>query len=97
LDRLRQRRATLVAKTIINQMATQPLGTSTDESLPSLVHSTTQRFRPPESSPVSFKYSARATASSSPEIDHQSGKSQQEFLQISQQISSLLAPSDEET
>ena len=96
LDRLRQRRATLVAKTIINQMATQPPISSTDEPMPSLTLSTAQRHRPTDGPPpVSFKHSTKL--STSPETPRKRGVSQEEFLEISKQISSLLTPSDDET
>jgi hypothetical protein len=98
MDRLRQRRATLVAKTIISQMATQPPVSSIDEPMPSLTLLTAQRHRsadlPP---PVSSKYSPKKTASPpSPDAPRKRGVSQEEFLEISKQISSLLTPSDDE-
>jgi hypothetical protein len=96
LDRLRQRRATLVAKTIINQMATQPPISSIDEPMPSLTLLTAQRHRPTDGPPpVSFKHSTKP--STSPETLRKRGVSQEEFLEISKQISSLLTPSDDET
>jgi hypothetical protein len=98
MDRLRQRRATLVAKTIINQMATQPAITSIDESMPSFAHHlTNQRLRPAsDSPPVSFKYSVKASGIPPIEEARKRGPSQAEFLEISKQISSLLTPSDDE-
>jgi hypothetical protein len=97
LDRLRQRRATLVAKTIINQMATQPPVSSVDEPMPSLTLSNAQRHRSTEPPPpVSFKYPNKLSASTSPESPRKRGVSQEEFLEISKQISSLLTPSDDE-
>ena len=54
LDRLRQRRATLVAKTIINQMATQPPVSNVDEPMPSLTLLTAQRHRPSDPPPPVF-------------------------------------------
>ena len=96
LDRLRQRRATLVAKTIINQMATQPSVLSTDEPMPSLAHLSNQRLRPSDAPPVAFKYSVKATLSPPVEEPRKRGPSQEEFLEISKQISSLLTPSDDE-
>ncbi len=98
LDRLRQRRATLVAKTIINQMATQPLPSLVDEPMPSLTLLTAQRHRttdPPL--PVPSKYPTKRTASPPPEPPRRRGVSQEEFLAISKQISSLLTPSDDES
>jgi hypothetical protein len=98
LDRLRQRRATLVAKTIINQMATQPLSSSIDEPMPSLTLLGAQRHRPADtpSLSVSFKSPTIKTTSPPPESPRKRGVSQAEFLEISKQISSLLTPSDDE-
>jgi hypothetical protein len=97
LDRLRQRRATLVAKTIINQMATQPPALSIDEPMPSLTLSNAQRHRSTDPPPqVSFKLSTKKTASPPPETSRKRGVSEKEFLEISKQISSLLTPSDDE-
>ncbi|UJR35289.1 hypothetical protein I4U23_028052 [Adineta vaga] len=98
LDRLRQRRATLVAKTIINQMATQPPPTPNDESVPSLTLLTAQRHRPIDTSPppISFKCAVKQTPTVPSESGHKRGVSQEEFLEISKQISSLLTPSDDE-
>jgi len=97
LDRLRQRRATLVAKTIINQMATQPPALSVDEPMPSLTLLSAQRHRPTDPpSPVSTKYLTKKTASPPPEASRKRGVTQEEFLEISKQISSLLTPSDDE-
>jgi hypothetical protein len=96
LDRLRQRRATLVAKTIISQMATQPPPSSVDEPMPSLTLLTAQRHRPTDAPPVSFKHSVRTASNTSPESPRKRGHSQEEFLEISKQISSLLTPSDDE-
>ncbi len=97
MERLRQRRATLVAKTIINQMATQPPVISVDESMPSLTLLTAQRHRPIEAPPpVSFKCSVKQTATTPPQTARKRGVSQEEFLEISKQISSLLTPSDDE-
>jgi hypothetical protein len=97
MDRLRQRRATIVAKTIINQMATQPPALSIDEPMPSLTLLTAQRHRPTDQPPqVSFKLSAKKAASPPPETSRKRGVSQEEFLEISKQISTLLTPSDDE-
>ena len=96
LDRLRQRRATLVAKAIIHQMATQPSMSAADEAMPSsLVHLATQRARSSETSSVSLKHATRPTSSASPESPKKR-HNQEEFLEISKQISSLLTPSDDE-
>lgn len=101
LDRLRQRRATLVAKTIINQMATQPPSLSTDESVPPLTLVNAQRGRTSEQpSSVAYKYAAKKASSPTPppppDTPRKRGVSQEEFLEISKQISSLLTPSDDE-
>ncbi|CAF1012900.1 unnamed protein product [Adineta ricciae] len=98
LDRLRQRRATLVAKTIINQMATQPPSTSIDEPIPPLTLLTAQRHRPidPPPPPISFKSAVKQSPTVTPESPRKRGVSQEEFLEISKQISSLLTPSDDE-
>ena len=98
LDRLRQRRATLVAKTIINQMATQPLPSLVDEPMPSLTLLTAQRHRTTDSPlPVPPKYPTKKAASPPPETPRKRGVSQEEFLEISKQISALLTPSDDES
>lgn len=94
LDRLRQRRATLVAKTIINQMATQPPVSMIDEPMPALTLLTAQRHR--SSDPSSMKHLAKKPVSPPPEPSRKRGVSQEEFLEISKQISSLLTPSDDE-
>ncbi|CAF3705987.1 unnamed protein product [Rotaria socialis] len=97
LDRLRQRRATLVAKTIINQMATQPATLSTDEHVPSLTLLTAQRHRPSEASTsASSRYSATKLLNTPGEKTHKREFSHEEFSEISKQISSLLTPSDDE-
>jgi hypothetical protein len=96
LDRMRQRRATLVAKTIINQMVTQPRSSSIDEFMPSLTFLRTQRQRTSNTSPSSVTCSVKVSASSSPEAPRKRKNSQEEFLAISKQISALLTPSDDE-
>ncbi|CAF4751129.1 unnamed protein product [Rotaria sp. Silwood1] len=97
LDRLRQRRATLVAKTIINQMATQPPILSVDEPMPSLTLLTAQRYRPIDAtSSVSSKYSTTKLANTPSATSRKRDINQEEFSEISKQISSLLTPSDDE-
>ncbi|CAF0717489.1 unnamed protein product [Adineta steineri] len=98
LDRLRQRRATLVAKTIISQMATQPPTMAVDETVPSLTLSNAQRHRPIDSPPpISFKCAVKQIPSNPPpESPRKRGVTQEEFTEISKQISSLLTPSDDE-
>ncbi|CAF0785343.1 unnamed protein product [Rotaria sordida] len=97
LDRLRQRRATLVAKTIINQMATQPPILSANEPMPSLTLLTAQRHRSTETPPpVSSKYSTTKLANTPAAASRKRDISQEEFSAISKQISSLLTPSDDE-
>jgi len=93
LDRLRQRRATLVAKTIINQMATQPSFTVNDEQkVAPVVHIATQRARSSaEPTMKAFKFEITPAAPSS------TSTNTNEFSEISKQISSLLVPSDEES
>ncbi|CAF2382083.1 unnamed protein product [Rotaria sp. Silwood2] len=97
LDRLRQRRATLVAKTILNQMATQPPILAVDEPMPSLTLLTAQRHRPMDaSSSVLPKYSTTKLANIPSATSRKRDFSQEEFSEISKQISSLLTPSDDE-
>lgn len=97
LDRLRQRRATLVAKTIINQMATQPPVSTIDEPMPALTLLVAQRHRSSDpSASSSMKHLAKKPVSPPPEPSRKRGVSQEEFLEISKQISSLLTPSDDE-
>mgnify|MGYP003385408051 CR=1 FL=1 len=81
LDRIRQRRATLVAKTIINQMAIQPQSSSIEELLPK------PRRRSANSS---------LTSLSSPEPIRRYEAVQDEFSELSKQIAALLTPSDDE-
>lgn len=96
LDRIRQRRATLVAKTIINQLATQPRSSSIDEYIPDFKFPKIQRHRSTDLPPVSVKYSVKILTPtpphSPPKLD-----SQEEFAEISKQISSLLTLSDDES
>ena len=96
LDRLRQRRATLVAKTIINQMATQPSLTASDEQIRTpIVHIATQRARS-SAEPMTKTLKFTVTPAEPATINEKTSNNQSEFLEISKQISSLLAPSDEE-
>ncbi len=96
LDRIRQRRATLVAKTIINQMATQPRSSSIDELVPPLAIIKNPRHRSSNSSPSSVTCSVKVSASTSPEIPRKNEGNQEEFSKLSKQIAALLTPSDEE-
>lgn len=96
LDRIRQRRATLVAKTIINQLATQPRSSSIEELMPSFTSPINQHHRPIKASPVSVKCSVKVSRSTPPPDSAEKYENQEEFSQISKQISSLLAPSDDE-
>lgn len=90
LDRIRQRRATLVAKTIINQLSTQPRS-SIDELLPPYLSPNKQRHRSMDASPVSPRCTIQISPSSRPESPHR-----EEFSQITKKISSLLSPTDDE-
>ncbi|UJR10566.1 hypothetical protein I4U23_014766 [Adineta vaga] len=96
LDRIRQRRATLVAKTIINQMVTQSQTSSIDDSLPSLTLPANSRRRSPNSSLSSVTCSVKVSPSPSPESTRKYQASQEEFSQLSKQIAALLTPSDDE-
>ncbi|CAF1104665.1 unnamed protein product [Adineta ricciae] len=96
LDRIRQRRATLVAKTIINQMATQPQTSSIDDALPSLALLPNSRRRAVNSAPNSVTCSVKVSASPSPELPRKYEVNQEEFSQLSKQIAALLTPSDDE-
>ena len=88
LDRIRQRRATLVAKTIINQLSTQPRS-SIDELLPPYLSPNKQRTRSMDASPVSPKI--QISPSSRSHSPHR-----EEFSQIAKKISSLLTPTDDD-
>lgn len=90
LDRIRQRRATLVAKTIINQLSTQPRS-SIDELLPPYLGPNKQRHRSVDITPASPKCTIQISPSSRPESPHR-----EEFSQIAKQISSLLSPTDDD-
>jgi hypothetical protein len=97
LDRLRQRRATLVAKTIISQMASQSRSASFDELVPppiSILSNKRQRSGDP--SPVAVRFSVKVS-STPPETPRKRKDSLEEFTEISRQISALLTPSDDET
>ena len=97
MDRLRQRRATLVAKTIINQMATQPSTLSFDEPMPPSTLLTAQRYRSTNSPLiVSSKGSTGKVIDPSFEKSCTRYTSQEEFSEISRQISSLLTTNDDE-
>lgn len=101
LDRLRQRRATLVAKTIINQMATQPPVSMIDEPMPALTLLAAQRHRTSDPTSMhSTKHPLKKPVSPPPPPSDpprkRGGVTQEEFLEISKQISSLLTPSDDE-
>lgn len=93
LDRIRQRRATMVAKTIISQMATQPRSSSIDEIISPL---TKQRHRAGVSKSSPIRCSVKTSRSPSFEPSRKFDNSQKEFSEIAKQISSLLAPSDDE-
>jgi hypothetical protein len=97
LERMRQRRATLVAKTIINQMATQPRSGSIDELMPPFKFPTHQRCRSGDSSPpIAVRCSVKVSTPTPPDLSPKRRDSQAEFLEISKQISALLTPSDDE-
>jgi len=96
LDRIRQRRATLVAKTIISQMATQPRSSSIDELIPPLPFLKSQRNRARDLSPMSVRCSVKVSTSPPPSTPRKRENSQTEFLEISKQISALLTASDDE-
>ena len=91
MDQLRQRRATLVAKTIIDQMTAQSPSSSMDELVPPMFGSISQRRY---SSPMSVRCSVKVSKSSDTALKR--GNSREEFREISKQISALLTPSDDE-
>ncbi|CAF1251046.1 unnamed protein product [Adineta steineri] len=96
MDRIRQRRATLVAKTIINQMATQPRSSSTEDMIPPLTLSNHRRTSS-NSSLNSVTCSIKVSSSPSPEAHRKQHKhTQEEFSQLSKQIAALLTASDDE-
>jgi hypothetical protein len=97
LDRLRQRRATLVAKTIISQMASQSRSSSIDELIPPLTFFPPQRQRSGDSSPVPVRCLVKVSSPPIPESPRKRSDSLEEFTEISRQISALLTPSDDET
>jgi hypothetical protein len=96
LDRIRQRRATLVAKTIINQLATQPRSSSIDELIPDFTFPVHQRHRAAHVTPAPVKFSVNISSATPPDSPPKRD-SREEFAEISKQISSLLTPSDDET
>ncbi len=97
LDRIRQRRATLVAKTIISQMATQPRSSSIDELMSPLTFLRSPQSRSGDVSPVSVRCSVKvSTSPPPPDTPRKRSNSQAEFLEISKQISALLTISDDE-
>ena len=93
MDQLRQRRATLVAKTIINQMTGQSPTSSIDELVPPLFGSISHRRY---SSPMSVRCSVKVSKSTPSDIALRRANSREEFRAISKQISALLTPSDDE-
>jgi hypothetical protein len=93
MDQLRQRRATLVAKTIIDQMTAQSPSSSIDELVPPMIGSISQRRY---SSPTSVRCSVKVSKSTPSDIALKRGSSREEFREISKQISALLTPSDDE-
>ena len=95
LDRLRQRRATLVAKTIISQLA-ESRSSSFDELVPPSTFSPPSRQRSGDSSPVPVRCSVKVSSSLIPESPRKRSDSLEEFTEISRQISALLTPSDDE-
>ena len=96
MDRLRQRRATLVAKTIINQMATQPSTLSFDEPMLPSTLLTDQCYRSNKPSLIlSSKDPTSKVVDSSFEKSDKRDTNEEEFSQISRQISSLLAANDD--
>ena len=90
-DRIRQRRATLVAKTILNQLATQPRSSSIEDLITPITFPTNQRKKKPGDS-LSIPVKCSVNVSTSP----QKRNSQEEFTALSRQISALLVPSDDE-
>ncbi|CAF0769688.1 unnamed protein product [Rotaria sordida] len=95
LDQIRKRRATLVAKTIINQMATQPRLSSIDESVSPSGLTPKQRHRSSILQPVSVRCSVKVSRSPSVESTCKCENNQKEFTEISKQISSLLISHDD--
>ncbi|CAF3246911.1 unnamed protein product, partial [Rotaria sp. Silwood2] len=95
LDRIRKRRATQVAKTIINQMATQPRLSSIDEFISPLGVPSKQRHRAQGLPPVSVRCSVKVSRSPSLESTRKCETSQKEFSELSKQISSLLTSHDD--
>jgi hypothetical protein len=94
LDQLRQRRVTLIAKTILNQMATQSRSASVDEYISPLTSRDTKDSSSETASPMQVKCSIKV---SSPETSYRHNNSYQEFSDISEQISSLLRPNEDDT
>ncbi|CAF3390746.1 unnamed protein product [Rotaria sp. Silwood1] len=95
LDRLRKRRATQVAKTIINQMGIQPRLSSIDEFTLPIGLLPKQRQHSPASSPVSVRCSVKVSRSPSLESTCKCENSHKEFSELSKQISSLLTSHDD--
>ncbi|CAF1433104.1 unnamed protein product [Rotaria magnacalcarata] len=91
LDRIRKRRATLVAKTIINQMATQSRSSSIDEFISPFTLLSKQRHRSAGTPSTPVRCSVKITLSPSLESSRKFDYNQSKFSEISQQISSLVA------
>ncbi|CAF3336347.1 unnamed protein product [Rotaria socialis] len=89
LDRIRRRRATLVAKTIINQMATQPRS-SIDEFIPPYTLLSKQRHRSAGTPSTPVRCAVKISLSPSLESSRKFDYNQSKFSEISQQISSLV-------
>jgi hypothetical protein len=96
LDRVRQRRATLVAKTIISQMATQPRSSSIDELMSPLGSRANQRLRTANSSPAEVTCSVQVSTSIPPESLRKRNDSEVEFIELSRQISALITANDDD-
>lgn len=96
IERVRKRRATLVAKTIINQMATQPRTAAIEEYISPLSLSSKQRHRSGTGSSGPIRCSVKVSRSPSLESSRKFDSTQKEFSEISKQISSLLKSHDDE-
>ena len=95
LDRIRQRRATLVAKTILTQLASQSRS-SLDDQVPPLTFLSTQRSRTMEPPSALARCSVIVSAPTSPAAPRKQSTNEIEFSDISKQISALLVPSDDD-
>ena len=97
LDRIRQRHATVVAKTIINQLAVQQRSASVNRLVSPLTPLTGRCHRSTAITPTSVRCYVKVSRSPSFEDSHTTEQLQKEFSEVSNQISSLLISKTDES